>query len=153
VASWVPSETTYEVLPDVKPEKRHKATRAEWEYIHQHFAGACCVACGMAYQHLHHIAFRKADSGDDVLENLAPMCLSCHERFHKRSQGWERVAAAIRQYVIVNNERRRYAEAALGERFNSRYPCLPNTDPQFRADFVAIYGQRESEAVEGHEAA
>lgn len=145
MASW---GQRIEVTPDPRPPKRIKATKAEWEQIREHFGDACCVATGLPYQHLHHIAFRRADSGDDVIENLAPLTNEAHERLHKRAPGWERVAAAIRQYVIVDNARRRYAEDKLGERFNSRYPALPNTDPQFLADFRAIYGDGLDE-IEG----
>ncbi len=126
------------IKSDPKPAKRHKASSSEWETIRRYFTASCCVSCGLPHQHLHHIAFR-SEGGGDVVENLAPMCLTCHERFHKRSDGWDRVAAAVRQYVMVDNHRRQYAENVLRERFNTRYPCLPNTDPQFQDDFRRIY--------------
>lgn len=133
MASWA------EATPDWKPAKRYVATKEEWEAIHKHFEFATCVATGQRYQHLHHIAFRRADSGDDVIENLCPLTNEAHERFHKRGPGWERIAAAIRQYVIENPARRRYAEEHLGERFGRRYPPLPNSDPQFWADLRRIW--------------
>ena len=122
---------------DPKPAKRVKASKAEWGRILRHFKGSCCVATGLPYQHLHHIVFR-SESGDDILENLAPLTNEAHDRFHGRAPGWEQVAASIRQYVLVNNARRRYVTEKLGGKFGRRYPCLPNTDPQFASDFRVI---------------
>jgi hypothetical protein len=63
--------------------------------------------------------------------------------------GWERVAASVRQYVMVDNERRRYQERKLGERFNKRYPPLANVDQQFLDDRAVLFA-RHAEEIEGH---
>jgi hypothetical protein len=153
VASWDArraKEDTNVCLPDPRPQRRHKASQSETAALKAHFAHATCVSCGLAYQHRHHIAFRKADSGDDIPVNIAPLCLQCHDLFHSRAPGWERVAAAIRQYVLVDNDRRRYAEEKLGEKFGRRYPPLPHS-PQVLEDFRVINESHISEAVEGWE--
>jgi hypothetical protein len=115
-----------DVEPDWKPEKREKATRYGWAVIYAHFENACCVHCGLPnVKSLHHIAFRKADSGDDVIENLAPMCRPHHDLFHSRGPGWEKVAASLRVYVLTNRDRCVYMKSKLSwERFNKRYPLL-----------------------------
>jgi hypothetical protein len=118
-----------QVEPDEKPAKRIKATKAEWDKIRAHFEHACCVSTGLPYQHLHHICFRKADSGDDLIENLAPMTLAAHDRFHRRAPGWERDAAAIRVYVLTSRERCVYAIEKIGwDRFSQRYPLLNESE-------------------------
>jgi hypothetical protein len=115
-----------DVEPDWKPEKREKATRYGWAVIYAHFENACCVHCGLPnVKSLHHIAFRKADSGDDVIENLAPMCRPHHDLFHSRGPGWEQVAASLRVYVLTNRDRCVYMKSKLSwERFSNRYPLL-----------------------------
>lgn len=121
MASWV----SVEVTPDPRPSKRFKASKAEWERIRERFAYATCVSCGLAANHLHHVAFKKADRGDDVVENLAPMCLSCHGRFHDHGVGWERIAAAIRAYVWSRQSRLNYVDGKMTrELFDRRYPAL-----------------------------
>jgi hypothetical protein len=144
--SYAHSEGTHaprQVEPHPKPLRRVKASSAQWSEIREGFAHATCVHCGLEAQSLHHIV-PKSQGGDDVPENLAPLCgdgtRGCHGKLESHGPGWERVAAAIRQYVITNNARRHYAEQKLGARFNRRYPPLPNTDPQFESDFRAIYG-------------
>jgi HNH endonuclease len=141
---WAPHGASQ---PDWKPQKRIRATKNEREALEKHFEHHPCVHCGMAHQHLHHIAFR-SEGGGDVVENLAPICFSCHDLFHKRAPGWEQVAVSIRQYVMVDNHRRHYAENILGERFNRRYPALPNLDPQFLEDFEAIKRGRSRRGYE-----
>lgn len=121
------------MIADPKPEKRIEATRKQWDELRAKFAHACCVSCGLGAQHLHHIAFRKADSGDDAVENLAPMCNSCHDKFHRHSPGWERIGRAVRFYVYADPNRLLYAIRKLGEeKFNRRYPgalkCSGNPD-------------------------
>jgi len=151
-----PLESDYaprQVQPDTKPAKRVRASQAEWAEIHQHFEHACCVSCGLAYRSLHHILPR-SQGGSDIIVNLAPLCgdgtMGCHGILESHAPGWERVAGAIRQFVIVDVARRRYQEDnAPG--FNDRYPPLPHPEAeQIREDFETI---RESHAAEGFEAA
>ncbi len=74
--------------------------------------------------------------------NLAPLCGSgttgCHGLLETHGTGWERVAASVRQYVMVSNERRGYQETHAGGSFTRRYPPLESADPQFLADRKTI---------------
>ncbi len=137
---------------DPKPVKRVKATPDGWRQIHAHFRGQPLMcAGGIGYRPedpshcLHHIAFKRADSGDDLVENLVPLRSDDHVRLHARSRGWKEVAAAIRQYVMADTDRRHYAEVKLGERLNRRYPPLENTDPQFLEDRARLFARHAGE--------
>ncbi len=138
--------------PDPKPEPRVRASQGEWSGIHEFFAHAPCVHCGMAHRSLHHILPR-SQGGDDVIVNLAPLCGSgttgCHGLLEGHGAGWERVAASVRQYVMVDNDRRGYQEDKAGESFNRRYPPLPNTDPQFLADYRTIMSRHSAPIPKG----
>jgi hypothetical protein len=73
-----------EVTPDPRPEKRIKATQADWLKLYAEKMGPCRV-CGVRLQDwamsLHHIV-SKSLGGSDVADNLAPLCGSgvtgCH---------------------------------------------------------------------------
>ena len=142
---------------DPKPERRVRASQSDWAGIHEQFEHHSCVHCGLPHQSLHHILPR-SQGGDDIIDNLAPLCgdgtRGCHGILESHAPGWERVAASVRQYVIVSNDRRGYQEDHAGESFNRRYPPLANMDQQFLDDrakiFESQFGIRE---VEGHEAA
>ncbi len=138
--------------PDPKPEPRVRASQGEWSGIHEFFAHAPCVHCGMAHQSLHHILPR-SQGGDDLPVNLAPLCgdgtRGCHGLLETHAPGWERVAASVRQYVMVDNDRRGYQEDKAGESFNRRYPPLPSTDPQFLADYRTILSRHSAPIPKG----
>jgi len=121
------ADTPPPVSPDPKPERRHKASKKERERISLAMRYATCVGCGLPDRiHLHHVAFRGADGGDDILENICPLCLTCHDRFHARAARWELVAAAVRKYVMDRESRYRYVRKTMGqEKFDRRYPALP----------------------------
>lgn len=125
MASWGQRNVT----PDPRPPRRLKAVPAEWAVIGEHFADACCVACGEGRDvSLHHIT-PKSQGGDDVIQNLAPLCgdgtRGCHGKLEGHAPGWERVAAAVRVYVLTNRDRCTYAVSKVGwERFSKRYPLL-----------------------------
>lgn len=89
---------------------------------------------------LHHITPR-SQGGGDVQENLAPLCgdgsRGCHGLIESHGNGWRRVAAAIREFVLQNPERAGYMRRTLGDiRFDARYPanvcghatCVLNAD-------------------------
>jgi hypothetical protein len=158
MASWS-SESEYDarlegphaprqVTPDTKPAKRFRACQAEWADIHQGFSGLPCTSCGQGEPlELHHILPR-SQGGDDVPNNLVVLCRSCHTRLEGHESGWERVAAAVRQYVITDTRRRRYQEDHAGDFFHRRYPPLHPDAEQISRDFRII---NESHAVEGWE--
>ena len=93
--------------------------------MREQFAGQVCVACGLGEQlELHHIVPR-SQSGDDVQENLAVLCRSCHTKLEAHFSGWERVAASVRVYVLTSRERCGYMKSKMSwERFSNRYPLL-----------------------------
>lgn len=73
---------------------------------------------------LHHIVPR-SQGGDDLAENLCPLCHDCHTKLEGHETGWERVAASVRAYVIGNHSRCVYVVGKIGwDRLNSRYPML-----------------------------
>jgi hypothetical protein len=136
-----------QVQPDEKPARRIRATGSEWGALRASFSGQVCVSCTSGGQlELHHILPR-SQSGDDLAINLVVICRSCHTKLEGHESGWERVAAAVRQYVITDNRRRYYQEDHAGDFFNRRYPRLPHS-PQVLEDFRVI---NESHAVEGYE--
>jgi hypothetical protein len=136
-----------QVQPDPRPARRLRASHRDWEEIRADFAGQCCVACSSAGQlELHHILPR-SQGGSDVVENLVVICRSCHTKLEGHETGWERIAAAIRKYVMQDPARRGYQDDH-NPGFSRRYPPLPNTDPQFLEDFRTI---NESHMVEGVE--
>jgi hypothetical protein len=127
-----------QVEPDPRPQRREKASREGWEAIRRGFAGQTCVCCGLGDQlELHHVLPR-SQSGSDVPENLCVLCRSCHTKLESHAPGWERVAGAIRQYVITDPARLRYQnENAPG--FSNRYPPLPHPEAERIArDFKTI---------------
>ncbi len=138
--------------PDPKPAKRIKATPTDWEIIRKFFAYSPCAHCGQAYESLHHILPR-SQGGSDLVDNLVPLCgdgtRGCHGTLESHAPGWERIAASIRQYVMVSNDRRGYQEDKAGESFNRRYPPLPSTDPQFLADYQTIMSRHSAPIPKG----
>ena len=71
------------VVPDPKPTKRYRATKAEWNDIREAFVDDRCWVCSEVWTELHHI-LNRSHSGDDVVVNLAPVCQSCHLRIEAR---------------------------------------------------------------------
>ena len=152
MASWSVPESEYgdyaPTRPDPKPPRRIRASQADWADIHQGFKDAVCAHCAHRPVELHHVLPR-SQRGDDVWENLCPLCRTCHTLLESHGPGWERVGASVRQYVITDNDRRRYQEDHAGESFNRRYPPLPHPDQeQIARDYQTII---ESHAVEGVE--
>lgn len=136
------SKGTRAVAPIPKPPGRDRASQSQWTILRRHFEFEPCCSCGGKPVTLHHICPR-SQGGGDVVENLVPLCgdgtRGCHGLLESHGNGWERVAASVRQYVIVDNTRRHYQEDHAGESFNRRYPPLPNTDPEFERAFREIY--------------
>ncbi len=135
--------------PDPKPARRVRASRNDLDALREMFAHHPCVSCGVGGSlELHHIHPR-SQGGDDVAANLAPICRSCHMKIEGHESGWEQVAASIRQYVVVDNDRRGYQEDKAGESFNRRYPPLPSTDPGFLADYQTIMSRHSAPIPKG----
>lgn len=68
---------------DAKPLKRHRASRTEWAGLHKVFVNERCWICNGRWSDLHHILSR-AQGGDDVVANLAPLCRECHTAVEER---------------------------------------------------------------------
>ena len=69
---------------DPRPERRYRATQAEWDEIRAHFAGGPCYAClDHPWRELHHVLPR-SQGGDDVVVNLVALCSDCHRRIEAR---------------------------------------------------------------------
>lgn len=121
--------------PDPKPVRRLRASQSDWDIIRKGFAGARCLACGEAAESLHHVVPR-SQGGDDVAANMAPLCgdgtRGCHGILEAHAPGWERVANAVRVYVILDKDRCLYVVGKLGwERFANRYPLLSEPGPEY----------------------
>ncbi len=110
--------------PDPRPPKRVRASQGEWSDLHQLFEHAVCVHCAQRPVELHHIT-PKSQGGDDVAENLCPLCRTCHTKLEGHESGWERVASSVRVYVLTDRARCVYAVEKIGwERLSQRYPLL-----------------------------
>ena len=68
-----------------KKYRRKVVSRASWERLRDE-KGSACRICGQtnpAVLHLHHLVHRD-DRGDDIADNLAPLCADCHRGVHLR---------------------------------------------------------------------
>lgn len=88
---------------------RHVASPKEWQRIVAEKTGPCRVCGSQANGRMesritfHHIVSR-AQGGDDVAENIAPVCLACHERLTRHeavaeAKLYEGLTAAERAYM------------------------------------------------------
>lgn len=67
--------------------RRKVASAKQWEAIWAAKRGPCRVCTAYAFDSVidpHHLVFRE-DAGDDVPENIVPLCRGCHEALHKRA--------------------------------------------------------------------
>ena len=110
---------------DFKSAKRYRASIPEWEGMRQAFSRDRCWVCGGSWTELHHILPR-SHSGDDVIVNLAPVCVDCHRRIEARDPV---ARSLIRQALLPSNFA--YLRYKFGEQvggwLDANYPvCLPN---------------------------
>lgn len=64
--------------------KRHRASKQEWDRIAALKAGPCRVCSRRGpFLELHHLV-RRGHGGDDVPDNLVPVCRADHEALHSR---------------------------------------------------------------------
>jgi len=124
--------------PDPKPVKPYRASADEWKTLRHDCMVNCgwrCVACGEDYApalSVHHIVGRD-QGGADVLENLVVLCgytevrpNGCHVVLQEHRNGWERVAAHVRMFVMGRASRTFYVIDNLGvEGFDRMYPVPP----------------------------
>jgi len=84
-------------VADFKKERRYVASPTEWRKLRAEvLRGGKCLSCDGRATDAHHLVGRDL-RGSDVLENLIPLCNSCHLCFEDRSTGWERIASSIRE--------------------------------------------------------
>lgn len=84
-----------EVTTDFKDPARIVDRDALYRAMMDHYArGGKCIACRYdRAEDPHHILFKSA-RGDDVAENIAPLCAFCHRMFHYGPTDEQREAAA-----------------------------------------------------------
>lgn len=85
-----------EVTPDFKPEPRtvDRKALARALVTHREQYGGKCIACKRNQATVpHHIVYRSGQ-GDDVEENIAPLCDFCHRIFHYGPWDEQQQAAA-----------------------------------------------------------
>lgn len=93
------------MTPAPKPRKRYVARRGEWIEYRLALLGGPCLICPNTSETLHHVV-PKSVGGDDVPENLIPLCGSgttgCHGRVEGRTGGArERVREELPQRVFA----------------------------------------------------
>lgn len=68
----------------VRRYRRKVASAKDWQRLHAEKDGPCRVcSCRPAAIHLHHVVTRE-DRGDDIADNLVPVCAPCHDALHRR---------------------------------------------------------------------
>lgn len=106
---------------DPKPAKRIKASRSEWEMIRRAKLDVC-RACRYDFRiELHHLVPR-SQAGDDVADNLVPLCFLCHGLIENRNATTEvalglKLTRPERNYVI-----RKKGLYYLIDRYRTCYP-------------------------------
>lgn len=99
-------------MPDWKPEKRIRDPEA----VKNRIKGARCRNCPDRASDGHHILLR-SQGGDDVEDNIMPLCRECHYTYHHLGTQTLRVTLDEKLYVLTKLgqvagmdylERRRY---------------------------------------------
>lgn len=80
-----------DVHSDPKPVKRIRDSSVYDEF---HLYNWTCVACSWENRTVeaHHVLSR-AQGGDDVMDNLVPLCRSCHRAYHNGNRAPRRMIA------------------------------------------------------------
>lgn len=68
-----------------------------------------CRLCGRPAQDAHHLIFR-SHGGDDVPENLIPLCRRCHDSIHASDR-----IARMSLMLTLRDEERAYVVSKLGD--------------------------------------
>ena len=88
---------------DPKPGRRLRVNAREWSRLHD-VKGGPCRLCGRWGYELHHLVGRDL-GGDDVEQNLVPLCTGCHGRVQElkepeRSQLGRSLTPVERAYLL-----------------------------------------------------
>jgi 5-methylcytosine-specific restriction endonuclease McrA len=136
-----------DVTPDPKsrtldrPRKRYRrkvASRKQWEKISAAKLGPCRVCCDPAHNgarfgliQLHHIVAR-VHGGDDCADNIAPLCVDCHDAVTRRDATASRSlleSLTDAEYAyMVERGGELYAERAYGLVYTRAAPGTDGTE-------------------------
>lgn len=86
MASWHEPRPYPKAVQLARGSKRYRRKIAgpkRWQALEDEKGGTCRVCNTRDGDHLHHLVFR-SDYGDDVADNLVPLCAVCHGRVHAR---------------------------------------------------------------------
>ncbi len=77
-------------MSDFKDGPRIKVSREGWKKLREEKLGPCRICGQSAYTgtiSLHHLVPRgRTQEGDDIADNLVPLCLSCHTKIEARDR-------------------------------------------------------------------
>lgn len=105
---------------DAKPAKRIRDPKVFTEF---HARAHDCIGCGHGRCIQAHHVLARSQGGDDVLANLAPLCVDCHRALHGqpyRAYGVRIDANHVRQAIVrhirseAGEDTRWYLTAKLG---------------------------------------
>lgn len=72
------------LAPRVKKYRRKPATPKQWAALHSEKNGPCRLCAKPGPSQLHHVIPRDR-GGDDIAENLVPLCQPCHQKVELRA--------------------------------------------------------------------
>lgn len=113
------------VMADPKPEKRIKATKAEWEALRAEKLGPCRL-CGEPNTTLHHIVPRSL-RGSDVAANLVSLCGSGTTGHHGMVEARDPWACSLLGQRLTDSEAA-YVVGVKGATFLHRYLGVQEED-------------------------
>lgn len=97
--------------PDPKPRRRIIATREQWQQIADEKMGPCRIcrrveSNGSVQDRIefHHLV-RRSQGGDDVPDNIVPLCTMCHRQIHDGNLSFGKMGQ-----LLTESERRYVAE-------------------------------------------
>lgn len=100
--------------------RRKVASAKGWEKLWADKRGPCRVCSAYSFDAVidpHHLVLRE-DGGDDVPENIVPICRPCHEALHKRAPAIARLLLSkltdAEYAYMVERGGEDYAERAYG---------------------------------------
>lgn len=102
--------------PDWKPNRRYKASASEWRQLRELKEGMCRVCRKQWGTNLHHLV-GKGVGGDDVADNLVPLCglgnaAGCHGLIHAQDE-----TACVKLGASLTTNERGYVIAKKGAYF------------------------------------
>jgi hypothetical protein len=116
-------------LIDPKPEKRIKMSRDEWKELRSRILKYCAI-CGREIDGItgsvHHL-LKRSQGGDDVPENLVPLCghgtSGCHGDIEARRQP----ALSRLRHTLTSSQIEYLARKKDDDWINRNLPHLPET--------------------------